>query len=226
MIYDEAIEFGMGNKNSSTYSNFLVFMNYSHNDGSLPNVKTKFYSHCYQTIIGWFHTNHNKWGCFWGHKKVNDWKKPTNGEAPEKQRVLEKSIVKESFIEKNIKTEENILQNSNSDTFNDYGTYFLQIGSKLKIKSESMSLLKLNSSFKNHNEVARRINSLNLGWTAKVYDNMQDKTLKELNEMYGKHNPTSSFGEEFRFKSKNFLRNNEENFLNNFYFAKPSKFIF
>ena len=33
MVYDEAIEFGMGDKNTSNYSNFLVFMNYSPNDG-------------------------------------------------------------------------------------------------------------------------------------------------------------------------------------------------
>lgn len=216
MVYDEAIEFGMGPKNSPSYSNFFVFMNYSPNDGSLPNVKTKFYSHCYQAFIGWFHTEGNKWGCIWGHKKVADWKKPTNGEAPAKQRVLEKSIVQETFIEKKS-------DSTNNDTF--YETNFLQLRSKLRGKSKikSQTVLKLNSSFKNHNEVARRINSMNLGWTAKVYDNMQDKTLEELNMMYGKYNPTTSkFGEDFRFKTRSNIQNNEENIMDNFYFAQPS----
>jgi hypothetical protein len=219
MIYDEAIEFGMGDRLSTTnYSNFLVFMNYSKNDGSLPNVKTKFYTHCYQTIIGWFHTQGNKWGCVWGHKKVADWKKPTNGEAPAKQRVLEKSITKESFLEKKSKSTFN-----NNDN-NSYETNFIQIKSNLKNKSsiKSKSLLKMNSSFKNHAEIARRINSLNLGWTAKVYDNIQDKSLGEMNDMYGKFTPNSKFGEEFRFKSKVSNSNSEENFYNNYFYSSAS----
>lgn len=220
MVYDEGIEFGMGKKNTSNYSNFFVFMQYSKNDGkTLPEVKTKFYSHCYHAFIGWFHTEGNKWGCLWGHKKIADWKKPTNGEAPAKQRVLEKSIVKESFLEKG----------------ENYETNFLQINSKLKYKNKNSnkSLLKLNSSFKNHAEIARRINSLNLGWTAKVYDNMQDKTLGEMNTMYGKYEPrTNGIQGEFRFKSKasslffsseeettDAEKEEEENFYNNFYFS-------
>merc|ERR1712032_825053 len=90
MVYDEGIEFGMGKKDTSSYSNFFMFMKYSLNDGkTLPDVETKHYSHCYETLIGWYYTQKNKWGCIWGHKKVKNWNKPTNGEVEDKKIVLE-----------------------------------------------------------------------------------------------------------------------------------------
>lgn len=226
MVYDEAIEFGMGKKNTNLYSNFLVFMNYSPNDGkTLPEVKTKFYSHCYQTIIGWFRTDGNKWGCVWGHKKVPNWKNPTNGEAPAKQRVLEKSIEKETFMEKDSHISEDKKGNEMK---------FLQVTSNLKTKAnanmktktQEKTKLKLNASFKDHAEIARRINSLNLGWTAKVYDDIKDKTIGEMNKMYGEYNPRKEEND-FRFKSvsrlSKFSSELEENFYNNFYIANEGK---
>jgi hypothetical protein len=263
MVYDEGIEFGMGEKNTSNYSNFLIFMNYSLNDGkTLPEVKTKFYSHCYQTIIGWFYAQENKWGCIWGHKKIENWKKPTNGEAPEKQIVLEKSITSESFLEKEKKTnnnfnfdfntnnnKDNVSNNENyyfSDSYS-YETNFLQLKSKTnsknknrnknknknnnKISNKSMSLLKLNNSFNNHAEIVRRINLMDLGWTAKTYDNIHDRTLGEMNNIYGKNEPSASTfknindDEKFRFKSKaaTFNSDNNSNFYENFYFSKEGK---
>lgn len=224
-------------------------MNYSYNNGSLPNVKTRWYSHCYHTTIGWFRTQNNKWGCIWGHKKVQNWKNPTNGEAPAKQRVVENSITKEAFIEKNSNdfnsNNSNNISNNFYDNLNEnnnlfYGTNFIQIRTNLKNRNslrnkntnkiQTKTLLKLNSGFKNHAEIARRINSMNLGWTAKIYENMNDKTLKEVNDMYGKFTnfvdlPTPGKKEQFRFKAKsenfNFEKNknSEDNFYNNFYYS-------
>jgi len=151
-----------------------------------------------------------------GAQKSCRLEKPTNGEAPAKQKVVEKSITKEAFLEKNS------IENSNSNEIN-----FLQIRTNLKNKNglKSKSLLKLNSSFRNHAEIVRRINSMNLGWTAKTYDNIHDKTLGEMNNMYGKYNP-SKVHDDFRFKSKTSSFNSEDNFYNNFYFSSGSKKIF
>jgi hypothetical protein len=273
MIYDEGIEFGMGEKKTSNYSNFFLFMNYSLNDGTLPGVRTKFYSHCYQTIIGWFYIKGNYWGCIWGHKKVENWNKPTNGEAPEKQIVLQNSITQESFLEKEKTTNNNNFNNKDFDYNNDnynksndnffsdsyaYELNFLQLKTNnknsikntnkntikntnkntikntnknaIKNKNGSMSLLQLNSSFNNHAEIVRRINLLDLGWTAKVYDNIHDKTLGQMNNMYKKNNPNASKSanidshNQFRFKSKstNFNSENNNNFYDNFYFSNKS----
>lgn len=229
MIYDEAIEFGMGKKDTLSYSNFFMFMKYSPNDRiTLPRVKSKFYSHCYQTLIGWYHTQGNKWGCIWGHKKIKNWKSPTNGEVSDKQIVLENKITKETFIEKN-SFKNKVKENVNKQNF-------LQIKSnmkennKIKFKNNKKSQIKLDSSFKDHDEIVKKINSLNLGYTLKAYDHLKNKSIGELNKKYRKYNPLNEKND-FRFKSISEFNNfsseaeqeEEEKFYNNFYFSITGK---
>jgi len=188
MVYDEGFEFNLGNKDTTEFSSYFVFLKYSSNDGRFPEIKSKHYSHCYQTLIGWYHIENKKWGCFFGHKLVDNYRVPTNGEASDKLIVLENSVVS-AFVE--IKTEEsnreNILKKIGSERFMQTKVES-QLENKIasKTKTATSTFLRLNNQFTNHAEVVARINSLNLGWKAEVYDEFKGKTISELNKFSGR----------------------------------------
>ncbi len=188
MVYDEAIDFYTGNKNTKDFSSYFSFLRYSSNNRkTLQGVTSKHYSHCYQTLLGWFHTENNKWGCFYGNKLVENYQLPTNGEASDKKTVLENSI-EPAFYEINSKFQniENYPANNldNISDINLYKNYFNEYSSFLQIKTKTF--FKLNSNFKNHLEVVERINSLNLSWKAQALNQFKDMTVKEINKMSGR----------------------------------------
>lgn len=213
MVYDEGFEFNLGKKDSSEFSSYFTFLKFSKNDFKNPTIKSKHYSHCYYALIGWYHSEKNKWGCFWGHKKNVDYNKPTNGEADDKLLVVE-NVVKSAFIAKNeiqkLEEEKNILNKQeflkNFDTGRFMQTEFNN-RNKLnnKLSSRSMSLLSLDSEFTNHEEVVERINSMNLSWKAEVYEEFKGKTIAEINKFSGRNGKENSKFEELKFRK---IRNN------------------
>ncbi len=188
MIYDEGFEFNLGKKDTRDFSSYFIFLKYSTNNGTLPEVKSKHYSYCHETLIGWYLTDNNKWGCFYGHKIVPDYSKPTNGEATDKLIVLENSV-KAAFIE----TKEN---EADKDSLFEIikSERFMQTETNNKLENKISSTvttgfhteLKLTSEFTNHAEIVSRINSFNLGWKAEVYDEFKGMTIKELNKISGR----------------------------------------
>lgn len=213
MVYDEGFEFNLGKKDTKDFSSYFVFLKYSANNGSLPEVKSKHYSHCYETLIGWYHTHNNKWGCFYGHKIVSDYSKPTNGEASDKLIVLENSVKAAAFIETNEK-EANVKSIFNSIRIE----RFMQTEANNKLENKIASQaatqfttqLKLTNEFTNHAEIVARVNALNLGWKAAVYDEFKGMTIKELNKISGR---VSKGGHYTRHYSENVNHIRKETFL-------------
>lgn len=213
MVYDEGFEFNLGKKDTKDFSSYFIFLKYSRNDGTLPEVKSKHYSHCHETLIGWYHTHNNKWGCFYGHKLVPDYSKPTNGEASDKLIVLENSVKAASFIETNEKKAnlKSIFTSLGSERFMQTET-----SNRLENKISSQaattfkSQLKLTNEFTNHAEIVARVNSMNLGWKAAVYEEYKGMTIKELNKISGR---VSKGGHYTRHYSNNFNHMRKDTFL-------------
>merc|ERR1711957_72486 len=101
MVYDEGFEFNLGEKNTKNFSSYFLFLKYSVNDFSDDSIKSKYFSHCNEALTGWYHTDNGKWGCFFGHKLTENYEKPTNGEAKDKNIVVQDGITP-AFLEKQI----------------------------------------------------------------------------------------------------------------------------
>jgi hypothetical protein len=242
MVYDEALEFILGQKDSKESSSYFSFLRYSKNDGTLPNVSSDHYSYCYQTLLGWFKTQNKQWGCFYGNKLVPNFSIATNGEASDKQVVLENSVLP-AFMQKN----ENLIrsvfekigndinenkisylgsnknfelfenENNNNQINKDLNIYnennksrffsFLQI--RTNMNSKTRTFLRLNSEFKNHEEVVDRLNSLNLSWKAEAYSKFKDKTIKDLNSISGRKSKIRNSHRK-KMSSKSFFANEAE----------------
>lgn len=178
MVYDEGFEIIIGDKSKANYKNYFVFLKYSQNDYKTK-AMSNWVSHCYQSMIGWYHIGENDWGCFRGHKAIEDYSVVTNGEASDKQIVLENSIVP-AFLEENDVREDfkNFLSTSR----------FLQnevrISNKLKSHTNNklLSEIRLTLESRNHNEVVERINSMNLSWKAAEYDQFKGYSIGEIND--------------------------------------------
>jgi hypothetical protein len=228
MVYDEGFEINLGEKDTSEFSSYFNFLKFSLNDKTKELINSKYFSHCYEALIGWFHTDNKKWGCYYGHKLGVDLS-PTNGEASDKLLVIE-NVIKPAFIEKEInikkidlkisekEQEKKILKNFNND-FNlnfdfENGRFMqteLELNNKLNNKftfktrtntrTQTKSLLTLDAEFTNHEEVVNRINSMNLGWKAEVYFEFKGKTIADINKFSGRSS-----------KGKNILNNIENNF--------------
>lgn len=54
------------------------------------------------------------------------------------------------------------------------------------------NFITLKSSFKNHNKVVEKLNTMDKMWTAKMFEGFKEKTISELNSMAG--NPTRMRG--------------------------------
>ncbi len=89
MIYDEGFDINFPESNRS----YFLFSKYGKNDGNLKAIKSKWSSYCYSSLVGWYHIG-DEWGCLYGNKLGVDTNRPTNGEADNKQVVLEGSITK------------------------------------------------------------------------------------------------------------------------------------
>merc|ERR1712032_116084 len=172
MVYDEGFEINLGKKNSQDFSSYFTFLKFSKNNWTKENIKSKHYSHCYEALIGWFHIANKKWGCFYVHKLVDNYKEPTNGEADDKLLVVE-NVIKPAFIEKDVEIEtrkKSYLENFEKGRF--MQTEFNnKLNNKFnnKFLMKTRSMLTLSAEFTNHEEVVERINSMNLSWKAEAY---------------------------------------------------------
>jgi len=215
MVYDEGFDITFDSREKSKTQNFFVFSKYTLNDKKIPEIKSKWSSHCYSTLIGWYYIGSN-WGCFYA--KRNDVSNPdiaTNGEAENqitsKDEENNKNITNEDnsnrtfntvniFFEKqetNRITEPDIIENmSNESNF-------------LESKANSRNKLTLTAEFRDHSKFVERINSMNKMWKAENYDNFSSMTLAELNSFAGRKrskNPRMSL-----FSGKNIFFNDFEN---------------
>ena len=165
MVYDEGFEFNLGKKDTSNFSSYFTFLKFSRNNRSKPNIYSKHYSHCFEALIGWFHTDNKKWGCFYGHKVGAgiDYKSPTNGEADDKLLVVE-NVIKPAFIEKEVKEELKEIDSEKKNFLENFETgRFMQtefnnknkLSNKLTVKTKVRSLLSLDSEFTNHEKSLR-----------------------------------------------------------------------
>jgi hypothetical protein len=178
MVYDEGFEISIGDRNKPNYKNYFVFLKYSQNDYS-TNAQSAWVSHCYQSTLGWYHIGDKDWGCFKGHKDVKNYSVVTNGEASDKQIVLQNSIVP-AFIE----------ENEIRDDFKNFlaSSRFLQnewkISNKIKLHTNNklLSEIRLTLESRNHNEVVERINSMNLSWKAAEYEQFKGYSIGEIND--------------------------------------------
>lgn len=189
MVYDEGFEINLGKKNTHDFSSYFTFLKFSKNNGSKEGITSKHFSHCNEALIGWFHVNKNNWGCFFGHKLVDNYKEPTNGEADDKLIVVE-NVIKSAFIEKEAEIETE--KNTYLKTFEQGRFMQTEFNNKFenkfnnKFQMKTRSLLTLNAAFTNHEEVVERINSMNLSWKAEVYNEFKGKTIADINKFSGR----------------------------------------
>ena len=201
MIYDEGYEISFKNHN------FFVFSRYGDNKRKKPDINSKYVSYCYSTLIGWYRID-NKWGCFYGYKIGVDRNEVTNGEAENKQKVVQNEISKQSD-----RIDEDVI------TF---------------IESKFNERIELNENFKDHHKIVERINYSNQYWEAENYSEYKGLTLKDLNKIagrikYKKHSKekiTSIAGNKSLLKSKNnFLYFNHqelpESYSNKEFMSRP-----
>jgi hypothetical protein len=175
MIYDEGFEFffeGKGRK----YSSFFVFSKYAEKTNSMSNVKSRWASFCYTTLIGWYHIG-DKWGCFKGTKEGHTEDEVTNGEAENKQDVVEGSMKK-----KESEYEKSFLQRQQKFITPQY--IYPQNEARF-MESKFQNKLQLSNTFKDHAKVVDRINTENLSWKAKNYEEFENLTIEEMNKFAG-----------------------------------------
>jgi hypothetical protein len=179
MVYDEGFDFHFGEVNTKDFATYFIFSKYGMNDfKSFPGITTKWVSYCEATLIGWFQVGDN-WGCFMGSKRGGDPNKPTNGEATNKQVVVEGSMTNKVFLQTFEKPKEEIR--------------FMQ--------SKFGEKLHLTSSFKDHAKFVTRINaSQDATWKAAVYEEFEGKTIEQLNRIAGRRKSKSSPSADFHFK--------------------------
>lgn len=197
MVYDEGFEVNIGDnkQKNETYMSFFVFLKYSKNRLKNSAFSSKWVSHCYQSLIGWYHIDDNKWGCFKGHKETENYGQVTNGEASDKKNITEDSIIR-SFIEqaneikKGLRSFFTAYRFTQSQWKNSYtNTNKFQARSSSKTVSE----IKLTSQSKNHAEVIERINTMDLSWKAAEYEQFKDYTIGELNDFLDNKKNTRKF---------------------------------
>lgn len=180
MVYDEGFEIILGDKTTQDYISFFVFIKYSQNQHKNSKITSKWVSHCYESLIGWYHRGDYDWGCFKGHKDVQNFSQVTNGEASNKQNITQDSIIS-SFVEQisDIKQEIRNFFASNRFMQNQWKN-----SNKLLSKSSNKLLteIKLTLQSRNHAEVVERINSMNLSWKAAEYEQFKDYSIGQLNE--------------------------------------------
>jgi hypothetical protein len=213
MIYDEGFDITFEEPQKEKI-NFFTFSKYSLNSNKkYPGIKSKWASHCFSTLIGWFYIG-NKHGCFYAIKNNVDHDMVTNGEAENKLNVLENSVTSKSesndeldeaktfstvniFFEKNQNeeaVEPDILENLENE-----GNF---------LESRSRNKMSLTSKFKDHFIFVNKLNSMNTFWKAENYDNFSNLTVEELNRFAGRKR--SSHRKNTLFKGRNIFFGNEK----------------
>ncbi len=187
MVYDEGFDFSFGEPSSDNYATYFVFSKYGMNENKDSKIKSKWVSYCYATLIGWYQVG-NKYGCFYGVKKDHSDKEVTNGEASNKQVVVEGSMTSKTFLQKSEKR----ISTPPIVRF---------------MESKFSEKLHLNANFKNHEKVVERINASNLSWKAAVYEEFEGKTVEELNKIAGRKKSRNGIMADFHTKSHSFSIN-------------------
>jgi ABC-type antimicrobial peptide transport system permease subunit len=149
------------------------------------------------TLVGWFHKG-NKYGCFFAEKVGVNADEITNGEPGNKLIVVENTVQTVSnraesnsdFNPTNMISKQETVQNE----INDDETFFLE--------SKFTTKIKLSSTFKDHDQVVKRLNSMGNLWKAANYEQYKDMTIEDLNNFAGRNkNKHHHKTEEFRLKS-------------------------
>lgn len=230
MVYDEGFDITFDSEEKSKTQNFFVFSKYTQNDRKNSEIKSKWASHCYSTLIGWFYIGH-KWGCFYAKRNdVPNPDIPTNGEAENKLNVLENQITSKDE-ENNNKNNNNGNSNNENRTFSTVNIFFEKQETKsiiepdiienisnesnfLESKANSRNKLTLSAQFKDHSKFVERVNAMNGMWKAKNYENFSSMTLNELNSFAGrkrKKNSRMSLLSGRNIFFNDFKNNNDEN---------------
>lgn len=195
MVYNEGFDVLVDD-----YS-FLAFSKYSLNDGSNPEISSRWVSKCYSTLVGWYHKG-DQWGCFYAEKiSHGDPNQVTNGEPGNKLLVVENTVqtissrVESAAASNDYFNPTSLLskQESFPGDFNDDETFFLE--------AKATSQLKLTNEFKNHDQVVERLNQMNNLWKAANYDQFKSMSIEDLNRFAGRRKSSHFIPEEFRFKS-------------------------
>ena len=192
MVYNEGFDILI-----EDYS-FFAFSKYDLNNNFQSDIKSRWISKCYSTLIGWFHKG-DKYGCFYAEKVGENPNEITNGDLSGKLLVVENTV---QIIDNNrrVATNNDIfarqsllsVKQNNIDEIADDETSFLEAKSELKLDSE----------FKDHDKVVDRLNSMTNLWTATNYDQFKKMSIEELNKFAGrKKSINPNIVEEFRLKS-------------------------
>lgn len=196
MVYDEGFDFHFGKKNSPNFATYFVFSKYGQNSNRSGSIRSKWVSYCYSTLIGWYQIG-NKYGCFYGKKKVANANEITNGEATNKQVVVEGSMTEKVFLETKSKVE-----NESPETYRFSESKFAE-------------KLELNAQFKDHAKFVERINSENLSWKAANYAEYEGLTIADLNKMAGRKKSRNGGFLDYNFHEKNEIESNNNLELSN-----------
>ena len=197
MVYDEGFDITFDSIEKSMTQNFFVFSKYSLNDKKNPEIKSKWASHCYSTLIGWYNIGTNR-GCFYARRNdVPNSEIATNGEAENKLNVLENQITSKD-------QDDNSSSSHNENrTFSTVNIFFEKEQTKsitepdiidnisneinfLESRTNSRNKLTLTAQFRDHSSFVERVNAMNGMWKAENYDNFSSMTLEELNSYAGR----------------------------------------
>jgi cathepsin C len=170
MVYDEGFEVRVNNGTEV----YFAFSKYSKNDNSNKNITSQWVSQCYSTLIGWYRNGEN-WGCFYGKKDDVSSDEVTNGEATDKQIITEDSATNLSSLFGFLQQKESSSKNSPVSLI-DHSRF---------METQSLDTMVLDASFKDHDKLVERINSANLSWKAKSYDEFKKYTMGDLNKIVG-----------------------------------------
>lgn len=215
MVYDEGFDITF-EESQKEKINFFAFSKYSKNQ-NYKGIKSKWASHCYSTLIGWFYIG-NRHGCFYATKNNVDHNMVTNGEAENKLNVLENSVTSKSDSETN--NENNELDESK--TFSTVNIFFEKNQNEESVEpdileniqnegnfleSSSRNKITLTAKFKDHFMFVNKLNSMNTSWKAENYENFSNLTVEELNRIAGRKRASkrNSF-----FKGRNILFGKEK----------------
>ena len=188
MVYDEGFDIKLQENETKEKSNFFVFNKYSLNNKSNPSVHSKWASHCFSTLIGWYHIG-NKWGCFYATKNKVDSEQITNGEAENKLNVLENQITAKDDKSNNFRQQfstVNIFFEKQEKSLVEPDILDNKITEAVFLETKSREKLTLHSKFKDHAKFVEKINAMNVMWKAHNYNQFSDMTIEELNSFAGR----------------------------------------
>ena len=186
MIYDEGFDIEFNE------FSFFAFSKYTINKNK---KQTNYNSLCNSTCIGWYHNkDRTKWGCYQAFKTSEDPNKITNYDSKNSLNIVEPTSIQSNILDTmmnmqfksisnkitNKKEQPEILKNLRlrSSLKNNF------IPSSFLAESEK-SMLRLESTFKNHALYVSKLHTLKKNWNAGVYPDFSQKTIKDLNKMAG-----------------------------------------